>query len=496
MKHDPEMRSEASNLASWLGLALAPALSAVVYASLSGASDLSTAGRATASIGTLMAVLWMTEALPLPATSLLPILLFPLAGVFPSGDGQPSAIRQAAAPYAHELIFLFMGGFMMALAVERWNLHRRLALATVLAVGTRPTRLIGGIMLVTAFLSMWISNTATVLMMLPIAVSTLAVVEPDTESPDPHLPIALFLGIAYAANIGGVATLIGTPPNALLAGFMEETYGVTLGFAEWMTLGLPLVLVALPLCWLLLSRVLFPVSSSTTGNGSDQLSAEWQARGAMSPRERVVAAVTGGTALAWILRPLLVEWLPGLSDPGIAIVGAILLFLIPVDWKRLEPVLQWKAAERLPWGILILFGGGISLASAIQRSGLAEWIGAGLTAAGTWPIIGMVAAITAVIVLLTEITSNTATAATFLPVVAALAVASGLDPLVLAAPAALAASCAFMLPVATPPNAIVYASDRVPIVAMIRAGLILNVMMVLLITVMSLGILRLWGSAP
>jgi sodium-dependent dicarboxylate transporter 2/3/5 len=263
-----------------------------------------------------------------------------------------------------------------------------------------------------------------------------------------------------------------------------------------MTLGLPLVLVSLPLCWLLLSRLLFPVGGGTTGTGGDRLTAEWRARGAMSRRERVVAVVTGGTALAWIFRPVLVQWLPGLSDPGIAIAGALLLFLIPVDWHRLEPVLRWKSVERLPWGILILFGGGISLASAIQRSGLAEWIGAGLSAAGTWPLVGMVAAVTVVIVLLTEITSNTATAATFLPVVAALAVASGLDPLLLAAPAALAASCAFMLPVATPPNAIVYASERVPIIAMIRAGLVLNVMMVLLITVMSLGILRLWGSTP
>jgi sodium-dependent dicarboxylate transporter 2/3/5 len=434
-----------------------------------------------------MAVWWITEAIPIPATALLPLVVLPIGGI--------GTIRETAAPYANPIIFLFLGGFILAAGLEASGLHRRVALGIIRLAGTTPRRLIAGFMAATAFLSMWISNTATVMMMLPIAVSTLAVVEPETESPSPHFPIALLLGVAYAANIGGLATLIGTPPNALLAGFMEETYGRTLGFAQWMTLGLPLALMALPLCWLLLTRLLFPLGTGTTTNGGAALMAEWRARGTMSRRERVVAVVTGGTALAWIFRPMLGEWIPGLSDAGIAIAGAMLLFLIPVDWKGLEPALRWKSVERLPWGILILFGGGLSLASAIQRSGLAEWIGAGLTAAGTWPLIVMVAVITTVIVLLTEITSNTATAATFLPVVAALAVASGLDPLVLAAPAALAASCAFMLPVATPPNAIVYASERVPIVAMIRAGLVLNIMMVLLITVMSLGILKLWGSA-
>ena len=451
-------------------------------------AGLSNEGWHTAGLAGLMAVWWMTEAIPIPATALLPLVVLPIAGI--------GTMRETAAPYANPIIFLFLGGFILAAGLEASGLHRRLALGIIRLAGTTPRRLIAGFMVATAFLSMWISNTATVMMMLPIAVSTLAVVEPDTESPNPHLPIALLLGVAYAANIGGLATLIGTPPNALLAGFMEETYGRTLGFAQWMTLGLPLTLVALPLCWLVLTRLLFPVGNGTTTNGDDDLMAKWRARGPMSGRERVVAVVTGGTALAWIFRPMLGGWIPGLSDAGIAIAGAMLLFLIPVDWKRLEPVLRWNSVERLPWGILILFGGGISLASAIQRSGLAEWIGTGLTTAGSWPLIGLVAVITTVIVLLTEITSNTATAATFLPVVAALAVASGLDPIMLAAPAALAASCAFMLPVATPPNAIVYASERVPIVAMIRAGLVLNVMMVLLITAMSVGILKLWGSAP
>jgi sodium-dependent dicarboxylate transporter 2/3/5 len=480
-----DVRSGAS-LRQRIGLVLGPVVFGLALV-LPAPAGLSPDGWLTAGLAGLMAVWWITEAIPIPATALLPLVVLPVAGV--------GTMRETAAPYANPIIFLFLGGFILAAGLEASGLHRRLALGIIRLAGTTPRRLIAGFMAATAFLSMWISNTATVMMMLPIAVTTLAVVERDSESPDPHLPIALLLGVAYAANIGGLATLIGTPPNALLAGFMEETYGVTVGFAQWMTLGLPLTLVALPLCWLLLSRLLFPVGNGET-TGGDHLTAEWRARGAMSRPERVVAVVTGGTALAWMFRPVLSKWVPGLSDPGIAIAGALLLFLIPVDWKRLQPVLRWKSVERLPWGILILFGGGISLASAIQRSGLAEWIGAGLGAVGAWPLIGMVAAVTAVIVLLTEITSNTATAATFLPVVAALAVASGLDPLVLAAPAALAASCAFMLPVATPPNAIVYASERVPIIAMIRAGLVLNVMMVVLITVMSLGILRLWGSTP
>jgi sodium-dependent dicarboxylate transporter 2/3/5 len=326
-----------------------------------------------------MAVWWITEAIPIPATALLPLVVLPITGI--------GTMRETAAPYANPIIFLFLGGFILAAGLETSGLHRRLALGIIRFAGTTPRRLIAGFMVATAFLSMWISNTATVLMMLPIALSTLAVVEPDTESPNPHFPIALLLGIAYAANIGGLATLIGSPPNALLAGFMEETYGYTLGFAQWMTLGLPLTLLALPLCWLLLTRLLFSVGNGSTTNGDDDLAAEWRARGAMSLRERVVAVVTVGTALAWIFRPMLSEWVPGLSDAGIAIAGAMLLFLIPVDWKRLTPVLRWKSVERLPWGILILFGGGLSLASAIQRSGLAEWIGTGLTAAGTWPLI-------------------------------------------------------------------------------------------------------------
>jgi sodium-dependent dicarboxylate transporter 2/3/5 len=446
---------------------------------------LSSQGWRTAGVAALMAVWWITEAIPIPVTALLPLALFPILGL--------GTIGEAATPYANPIIFLFLGGFILAAGLTTSGLHRRLALSIIRRAGQTPVGLTAGFMVATALLSMWVSNTATVMMMLPIAVSTLALV--DSENPRTStLSMALLLGIAYAANIGGLATLIGTPPNALLAGFMEETYGVTIGFARWMTLGLPLVAVALPLCWILLVRVLFPVHRIPALTGIDHVLGAEPTR-PLSRKELVVAVAGAATALAWMFRPLLAKAVPGISDAGIAIAGAMVLFLLPLPVGRHSPVLQWRDTERLPWGILLLFGGGISLAAAIQRSGLAEWIGAQLSAAASWPFVALVAAVTAVVVLITEITSNTATAATFLPVVAALAVGIGMDPLLLAAPAALAASCAFMLPVATPPNAIVYASDRVPMAAMIRAGIVLNLLMIALITLMVLGVVGLWGTA-
>jgi solute carrier family 13 (sodium-dependent dicarboxylate transporter), member 2/3/5 len=387
------------------------------------------------------------------------------------------------------VIWLFLGGFLIAIGIERCGLHRRLALRILRTVGSTPAALVGGFMAGTAFLSMWISNTATVLMMLPMALSVLALVERESgESPDPNFAIALLLGLAYAANIGGLGTLIGTPPNALLAGFMGESLGVEIGFGEWMLLGVPLVAVALPLCWVLLVRVLHPVAGSPVA-GADVLSRELSRLGPMSRAEWTVGTITALTALGWVTRPLLERWIPGLNDTGIAIGGALLLFIVPVDLRRGEFPLDWRATEGVPWSVLLLFGGGLSLAAAIQATGLAAWIGEAMKGIGGWPLPLVVLAITAVVLFLTELTSNTATAATFLPVVAALAVGIGVDPLRLAAPAALAASCAFMMPVATPPNAIVYGSGRVTLPQMARAGLWLNLLFVVLIAAATLLLL-------
>jgi solute carrier family 13 (sodium-dependent dicarboxylate transporter), member 2/3/5 len=465
----------ASGLRPRIGLLLGPALFALVLL-LPPPEGMSTPAWRTAAVAVLMAAWWISEAIPIPATALLPLALFPVLGV--------SAIGPASAPYANPVIWLFLGGFLIAIAIERCGLHRRLALGILRAVGTRPASLVGGFMLGTAFLSMWISNTATVLMMLPMALSVVALVDREAGEGgvDPAFAVALLLGLAYAANIGGMGTLIGTPPNALLAGFMSESLGVQIGFGEWMLVGVPLVAVSLPVCWLLLVRVLYPVRREAIAGGAEVIRREVAGLGRISRAEWTVGIVTGCTAGAWILRPLLEPFVPGLNDTSIAIGGALLLFLVPVDWRRGVFPLTWKAAEGVPWSVLLLFGGGLSLAAAISETGLAGWIGDAMEGIGAWPVVLVVLAVTTVVIFLTELTSNTATAASFLPVVAALAAGIGLAPLQLAVPTALAASCAFMMPVATPPNAIIYGRGRVSIPQMVRAGIWLNLLFIGLIT--------------
>ncbi len=491
-------------------------------------ADLSLAGWRTTGVGLLMALWWVTEALPIPATALLPLVLFPVLDI--------AGIDAAARPYAHPLIFLFMGGFMIALAMERWDLPRRISLLVIRALGTRPRRLIAGFMLSTAFFSMWVSNTATTLMMLPIGLSVIHLVERGAGSGDPDVPagaqrefaVALMLAIAYAASIGGVGTLIGTPPNAFMAGYISETYGVEVGFARWMTVGIPLVAVALPLAYLFLTRFLFRLRLERIPGGRKLIEGELEEMGEISTPERRVAVVFGLTALAWVTRPLLDDVLPGLSDAGIAMTGAAVLFLVPSGAEEEKTqqargraaeadgageregeggsehagfLLNWTWAKKLPWGVLILFGGGLSLAGAISDTGLTEFIGGAVGGLAAFPTLAIVAVATAVTVLLTELTSNTATAAAFLPIMASVAVGIGESPYLLVIPAALAASCAFMLPVATPPNAIVYGSGRLSIPQMAKAGVWLNLSLVVLITVVAYALLPLvfgvtFGSVP
>lgn len=462
-----------------IGLILGPLLLAVVLL-IPAPEGLSPAGWRTVAVGGLMAVWWVTEAIPIPATALLPLVLFPTLGV--------SGINEAAAPFANPLVFLFLGGFVLALAMQRWELHRRIALNIVRAVGTRPHNLVLGFMLATAFLSMWVSNTATAVMMLPIGLSVIDLVLRGQADHDPgHSPFAicLMLGIAYGASIGGLGTLIGTPPNALLAGFLLETYGVEIGFAQWMMVGVPLVAVTLPLTWLVLTRLVFPIRLREIPGGREMIDGELRALGPLSRAETWVGAVFVATALAWITRPLLEDAVPGLSDTSIAIASALVLFAVPVNLRRGEFLMSWEWAERLPWGVLLLFGGGLSLADAVRATGLAEWIGAALGGLGGWPTVALVLVVTTLVIFLTELTSNTATAAAFLPVVAALAVGLGENPLLLAVPTALAASCAFMMPVATPPNAIVFGSSFITVPQMARAGLVLNLLFVAAITLLT-----------
>lgn len=488
--------------AAWVGRISGPVLALAVYGFLpAGEAGLSEAGRATAAVGTLMAVLWLTEAMPLAVTALLPIVLFPLTGVL--------STRDAAAPYAREYIFLFMGGFMLALAMERWGLHRRIALVTVLAVGTSPGRLVGGFMLASAGLSMWISNTATTIMMLPIALSVITLLSDRRESPPPdrdpdapsrplssvasdgNLATCLMLGIAYAASIGGMGTLVGTPPNLVLAAFLRETFSQEIGFSRWMAIALPLVAVFLAIAWGVLTKLVFPLRSVSIPGSRGLIREELGKLGRMTRGERTVLVIFVLTATAWIAREPLAQWdwlarhvpaVTRLHDAGIALAAALALFAIPVDARRGVFALDWQTAKKLPWDILLLFGGGLSLAAAVQSSGLTEWIGRQVASFGDLPPLLLIALVTLTVTLLTEMTSNVATTSALLPVLGGVAVGIGVEPLRLLIPACLAASCAFMMPVATPPNALVFGSGHVTIRQMVKAGLWLNLIGLILIT--------------
>ncbi len=472
----------------WVGLAAGPVAAAAMYMLIPDAA-LDHRGRATAAVAALMAVWWLSEAIPLSATALLPIALFPLLGVLKVG--------QATAPYASDLIFLFLGGFIVGLAMQRWGLHKRIALITISLVGTKPKRLVAGFMLATAIMSMWVSNTATAVMMMPIGMSVIDLVfsrlgktfdaNMPRDASGPNFAMCLMLGIAYGASIGGIATLIGTPPNLVLAGFVKKTYGQEIAFAQWMRLGVPFVALFLPLAWLYLTTFAFPIRLKAIPGGSDLIRGELAALGPMKRGEWVVFIVFLCAAAAWILRPALARWLglgDGLTDTGIAIIAALSLFLIPVDLKSRTFTMDWETAERLPWGILILFGGGLSLAKAMQESGVDVAIGRAFAGVGALPDVALIAIIALAVIFLTELTSNTAVTTSLMPVLAAAAVGLDIHPYLLLIPAAIAASCAFMLPVATPPNAIVFSSGYVTLPQMARAGFWLNLIGAALVTLM------------
>jgi len=432
-----------------------------------------------AALTLLMAIWWVTEAVPIPVTALLPVGLLPLMGVVD--------INEAAAPYANPLIFLFLGGFVIALGLQRWNLHRRIALVILDAAGQRLDQLVGGFMVATAGLSMWVSNTATAALMLPIGISVLLLLEDQgvTESEGRNFSLALLLGIAFGANIGGMATLIGTPPNALLAGYLSDHHGLGIGFVQWMAVGLPVALILLAACWWVLCRLAFSLSRRRIEGIDTLIRQQHEALGPVSGPERRVALVFAAVAFAWLTRPLLDTLIPGLSltDPGIAILGALALFLIPAGGGRGENLLDWDATRQLPWGVLVLVGGGLSLGAAIGTSGLSGDVATALGVLAGLPVWIVVVMVALTAMLLSHVTSNTATAATLLPLAAALAVSFGEDPLLLTVPVALAASCAFMLPVATPPNAIVFGSGRINVPDMVRAGWRLSLLALVVVTV-------------
>ncbi len=480
--------SSASQRIARCGCIAGPLLALFVYSYLGSVDTLTPEAAKTGAIATLMAVWWMTEAVPLPITSLLPLILFPLGGIL--------KLEAAAPSYANKYIFLFMGGFMIARAVEKWNLHRRIALLTVSVVGTQPTRLVAGFMLATAGLSMWISNTAATVMMLPIGLSLVTLLSEQLQQADrrsgaagKNFATCMMLGIAYASSIGGMATLVGTPTNLFLAGFASAN-DISIGFGRWMLFAMPLSALLLVVTWWLLTRIVFPIRVKRLEGSHDLIRTELTKLGQVSRGEWTVLIVFAMTALAWVFRePLtktswLVELLPviaKLDDTIIALIGLLALFLIPVNFRKREAALDWDTAVNIPWGVLLLFGGGFCLAEAVESSGLAKWIGTRVEVLDLSSFALMVVVVT-LVVFLTELTSNTPTAATFLPILYGVAQSIGVDPMLFLVPATLAATCAFMLPVATPPNAIVFGSGHVEIRSMVKAGMWLNLVSIVLIS--------------
>lgn len=438
-----------------------------------------------AAVTVLMATWWITEAIPIPATSLLPIFLYPLLGVMDTS--------KVTLAYGNHLVYLFMGGFFIAMSVEKWNLHKRIALNTIKIVGVSPDRIILGMMLATAFLSMWISNLASTMMMVTIGMAVLHQCRDqmqetgstvDTRPGHFNFGICMMLAIAYAASIGGISTLVGTAPNALFAGIIDQTYGYEINMLDWMSFAFPLALIMLFITWFSLTRFVYPSGIQTIPGGREMILAELQSLGRISQQEIKISCVLILVAGLWIINGLLdIPLLNRVKDSSIAIFGALLLFIIPSDYAKREFLLDWETAVKIPWDILILFGGGFAIALGFSESGLTEMVANRLSTLEGSHIFIIIVTVTTLVIFLTEVTSNTATSSIVLPIMLVLAEAMRVHPFGLMMAAVIAASFAFMLPVATPPNAIVFGSRHVTIPQMVRAGFLLNLIGIALITV-------------
>ena len=425
-----------------------------------------------------MAIWWVTECVPISVTALLPIVLFPLTG------GMDLSTTTAA--YGHKLVFLFVGGFLIALAIEKWHLHKRLALNIIRVTGSNKSRVILGFMLATAFLSMWISNTATSIMILPVGLAIISQLKDDPKTVENENEVfgkSLMIAIAYSASIGGMATLIGTPPNMVLAGVVEESYGIKLNMFDWMKFGVPLSSFLLFVCWLYLTKIAFKFKNEEFSAGKEEILRQINKLGKFSNEEIKVLIVFTLTALGWIFRGSIETIFPMIDDTIIAIFFAVTLFIIPTkNQKTNTTLLVWNDTVKLPWGILILFGGGMAIASAFGKSGLALWIADLLTNLNDVSLFLIILIIVTSINLLTEVTSNMATTAMLLPVLVTIALAIDVHPYFLLVAATLAASCAFMLPISTPPNAVVFGSGFLKIEDMFKKGVWMNLISIITIT--------------
>ena len=444
--------------------------------------SLSIEGWHVAAVALLMATWWGTEAVPLPVTALVPLAAFPLLEI--------SSLKETASSYANPHIFLFLGGFILALAIQKSGLHKRLALSVLSKVSSSARSIVGAFMCISFFISMWVMNTSTALMLLPIClgvcVNIIQTVPSLSYKDRKNFEISLFLGIAYASSIGGMSTLIGTAPNIIFAGFMQENFNIHISFLDWMKIALPIGLMMLVASFIILTKIIYPSTFEINTATKSKINQALKKLGGISRDEKKVFIVFLITASLWICRPLLAyhEILLGLTDAGIAILAAIILFILPSQKKK-SNLLEWSETKKLPWGLLLLFGGGLALASSISSSGLGQWLGTSfslLVELRPWVIILI---ITTFIIFLTELTSNTATTATFLPIAASLAAVISVAPMSIAIPIVMSSSLAFMLPVATPPNAIVYGSGKITIGNMIKAGFILNLIGILIIALVS-----------
>lgn len=478
--------AEITDTAKKIGLWLGPLLFILIYFFLKPEGMPQPAIAVTA-VTVWIAVWWVTEAIPLAATSLLPIILFPLLGILDT--------KQTARSYGDEIVFLYIGGFLIAIAIEKTGLHQRIALNIIRGMGTRLNMIILGFMLSTGFISMWISNTATAIMMLPIGLAIISATTVEDAVQHEGFKKALMLAIAYAASIGGLATLIGTPPNLVFKSVMQEMYKTDISFIQWFVVGFPITILLTFISWWYLTRIGYPLGKTKLSGGSDIIRQRLASAGKMSTGEIIVAVVFVCVAVSWIIRSFVLEkFIPGIDDTIIAMAGGTVLFLLPDGTKEKKRLVTWEDTVKLPWGIILLFGGGLALAKAFEVSGLAVWIGNNMTGLAVFGVFVMIVLIVAIVNFLTEFTSNLATVTMILPVLAPIAASSGVHPFYLMVGATLAASCGFMMPAGTPPNAIAFGSGYLSIWDMVKNGFWLNLVSIGIITLVIYFLLgTLWG---
>lgn len=483
--NDNDKKKQSYSRMQRFGLFIGPLLFFITYF-FTSPENMGTEARAVLAITLWVATWWITEAIPIPVTSLLPILLFPLTGVMEA--------EATASSYGSDIIFLFLGGFLIAIAMEKWDLHKRIAMVIISLIGTSTQRILLGFMFATGFLSMWVSNTAAVMMMVPmgLAISTQVANQLKGEQKEEvsKFEKALIFGIGYAGTIGGLGTLIGTPPNIIFAAQVKELFDMEISFASWMMIGLPLVFLLLLFAWLYLGKYAFPLKMKELPGGKDIILKERATLGRTTFEEKAVAVVFVVTATMWITREFIWKHIfPLLTDGMIAIAAAIVLFSLPTSRKHTSRILNWKDAKDIPWGVLLLFGGGLAIAKGFRDTGLSEWIGNQLYVLNEFHPLIIISISTLLVLFLTEFTSNTATATMILPVLASLALSLWIHPFALMVPAAMAANCAFMMPVATPPNAIIFGTGKLKITEMIRVGFIVNIFSFILLVAVSFYLL-------